>query len=83
VAVPFEQFKFQPSRTSSTGVTPAADTTAEAPGATTPAMTAPAPTPAQDHAAMVGDNSRQYYSIVLPSATKESLTSAAAFEYKG
>ncbi len=78
VAVPFDQFKFVESRKTT------ADTTA-APTTTVAGASAPTTVPADNGTTKTGMAGPEpvYYSIVLPSATKNSLSSAAEFKYQG
>jgi len=80
VAVPFDQFKFVESRQSTAADTNPAPMTTTAAGAS-----APTTVPADNGTMKTGmaGSDPVYYSIVLPSATKNSLSSAAEFKYQG
>jgi sporulation protein YlmC with PRC-barrel domain len=89
VAVPFDQFKFEESRSSLTAANAPANAPALAPAGT---VANPAPAPASGitmttnpamNRSEVETGHPVYYSLVLPNATKESLTSAAGFKYNG
>jgi sporulation protein YlmC with PRC-barrel domain len=93
VAVPFDQLKFEHSRGIATAAAPvggaggAANGAAGAPGAigTVPANTAAAPAPAvpataTDHPAA---GQPDYYSVVMPGVTKDSLNAMQPFHYNG
>jgi sporulation protein YlmC with PRC-barrel domain len=87
VSVPFDQFKFEESRRSTAVNDMAAPAPAIAPATTTAAPATATRTPVTTTA---GTPNREmtseepvYYSIVLPDATKNSLTSAAEFKYNG
>jgi sporulation protein YlmC with PRC-barrel domain len=89
VAVPFDQFKFEESRRSMTAANAPANGVAPA---GTVANPAPAPAPAAGMTTTTNppmnrtdiDNGQPvYYSLVLPNATKQSLSSAAGFKYNG
>lgn len=88
VAIPFNEFKFEESRRSMEN-TNVATNAAMAPGTTTATGAAPAVNNPNNRLAPnlaandVNRNGPIYYSIVLPSATKQSLTSAATFKYNG
>jgi sporulation protein YlmC with PRC-barrel domain len=77
VAVPFGDFKFVESRKST-----AADTNV-APTAAVAGASAPTTVPADKASTMRTGPETAYFSIVLPNATKNSLSSAAEFKYEG
>jgi sporulation protein YlmC with PRC-barrel domain len=84
VAVPFGEFKFVESRKS----TAAADSdappmTTTMAGTSTGTATGTATTTVPAHTMKTSDAEPVYFSIVLPSATKNSLSSAAEFKYQG
>lgn len=99
VSVPFDHLKFEPSKTSAPANNVASAPAANPPGAAGGTMggaagagssggiaadpgaqTAPA---TSTGTAGTGGNTEQYYSIVIPDATKDSLSKAPEFKYNG
>ncbi len=86
VAVPFDQFKFVESKRNVAAKAPVAVPAATvATPAPAPAVTTMVPARPMNQTAVEPNPPGQpvYYSLVLPDATKNSLTSAAGFKYNG